>query len=102
MTNVFGIYLSTRFKLANRKQFLLLMREKTAKAQLETALTDIKVLQGIIPICAYCKKVRDDQGFWGQVEAYLGKHANAKFSHGICPECTQNEEQKYRQKEVKL
>lgn len=89
MTNVFGIYLSIRFKLANRKQFLLLMREKTAKVQLETALADINVLQGIIPICAYCKKIRNDEGIFELAEAYISRHTEADFSHTYCPSCVE-------------
>ena len=55
--------------------------------QLQKALDEIKTLQGIIPICANCKKVRDDKGFWNQVEIYISKHSKAEFSHGICPTC---------------
>ncbi len=56
-------------------------------AQLQKALDEIKTLQGIIPICANCKKVRDGRGFWNQVETYISKHSEAKFSHSICPTC---------------
>ena len=56
-------------------------------AQLQKALDEIKILQGIIPICANCKKVRDDKGYWNQVETYISKHTQAEFSHGICPSC---------------
>jgi CheY-like chemotaxis protein len=55
--------------------------------ELEKALGEIKVLQGIIPICAACKKIRDDQGYWQQLEGYINDHSNAKFSHSICPAC---------------
>jgi len=55
--------------------------------KLETALADLKTLRGIIPICASCKKIRDDTGFWNQVEEYLRDHSEARFSHGICPSC---------------
>lgn len=51
------------------------------------ALAEIKTLRGIIPICSDCKKIRDDQGFWQQVESYVTKHTDVSFSHGICPEC---------------
>lgn len=54
---------------------------------LQGALSEIKQLQGIIPICAECKNIRDDEGFWHQVESYIHNHSDAKFSHGICPEC---------------
>jgi hypothetical protein len=55
--------------------------------QLQKALTEIKTLEGIIPICSCCKKIRDDKGYWEQVEAYVSRHTSATFSHGICPEC---------------
>jgi PAS domain S-box-containing protein len=55
--------------------------------KLEKAMHEIKQLQGIIPICASCKKIRDDKGAWNQLEAYISEHSEARFSHGICPEC---------------
>jgi hypothetical protein len=55
--------------------------------ELQTALADVKTLSGLLPICAACKKIRDDKGYWNQIEAYIGKHSNAQFSHGMCPEC---------------
>jgi hypothetical protein len=55
--------------------------------ELQTALTEVNQLRGIIPICASCKKVRDDQGFWHQVEVYVRDHSEAEFSHGYCPDC---------------
>ena len=55
--------------------------------ELRRALAEIKTLRGIVPICAGCKKIRDDSGFWQQVEVYVRDHSEAQFSHGICPEC---------------
>lgn len=55
--------------------------------QLQEALANIKTLRGLVPICAACKKIRDDRGFWNQLESYLLSHTDAEFSHGICPEC---------------
>jgi len=55
--------------------------------ELQRALAEIKTLRGIVPICASCKKIRDDAGFWQQVEVYVRDHSEAEFSHGICPEC---------------
>jgi CheY-like chemotaxis protein len=55
--------------------------------ELQNALKDIRTLSGFIPICASCKKVRDDEGFWSQVETYIADRSEAQFSHGICPEC---------------
>ena len=60
--------------------------EKT-NAELKEALEKIKVLKGIIPICANCKKIRDDTGYWQQLEVYLKAHSDAQLSHGVCPEC---------------
>lgn len=54
---------------------------------LKDALAEIKTLKGIIPICAYCKKIRDDLGGWEQLEVYIRTHSDAEFSHGICPDC---------------
>jgi len=54
---------------------------------LQEALAKIKTLRGLIPICAHCKKIRDDQGYWNHLEAYIQKHSEAEFSHGICDEC---------------
>jgi DNA-binding response OmpR family regulator len=56
-------------------------------SQLEEALAEIKTLKGCIPICATCKKIRDDEGYWNQLEAYISKHTDATFTHGICPAC---------------
>lgn len=58
-------------------------------AGLQQALDEIKTLRGILPICSHCKKIRDDQGYWNQVEAFVEKHSDAEFSHSICRECAQ-------------
>ncbi len=55
--------------------------------ELQEALAKIKKLEGLIPICAWCKKIRDDQGFWAGVEEYIGRHSGATFTHGMCPDC---------------
>ena len=56
-------------------------------AELTSALTEIKVLQDFLPICSYCKKIRNDQDYWLTVEAYISEHTNTRFSHGVCPDC---------------
>ena len=56
-------------------------------AELQTALEEIKTLRGIIPICSFCKKIRDDKGYWQQVEVYVQDRTEADFSHSFCPEC---------------
>lgn len=55
--------------------------------QLEDALRRVRQLQGLLPICAYCKRIRDDHNYWNQVETYLADHTDVRFSHGICPTC---------------
>ena len=55
--------------------------------ELELALTQVKQLKGLLPICSYCKKVRDDRNYWQRVETYIAAHSDARFSHGICPDC---------------
>jgi sigma-B regulation protein RsbU (phosphoserine phosphatase) len=55
--------------------------------ELQQALSSVRVLSGLLPICAYCKRIRDDKQYWTQIEHYLSVHSDARFSHGICPEC---------------
>ena len=62
-------------------EWLRLIRELTE------ALAHVKTLSGLLPICASCKKIRDDQGYWQQVETYISAHSDADFTHGICPDC---------------
>jgi len=60
---------------------------RQAKQQLEDRINEINTLRGIMPICMHCKNIRDDEGFWSKVEAYIMKNTEAEFSHGICPDC---------------
>lgn len=60
---------------------------KDRVAALERALADVTRLEGLLPICMYCKKIRTDNNYWQQVDSYLGEHSGATFTHGICPEC---------------
>ncbi len=60
---------------------------RRSNEELQNALRDVKVLRGLIPICASCKKIRNDGGFWQQLEEYIGEHSDAEFSHGICQPC---------------
>ena len=55
--------------------------------QLQTAISEIKTLRGIVPLCSFCKKIRDDKGYWEQVDIYIQKHSEADISHSLCPEC---------------
>ncbi len=76
------------------REWDLLQERKEAEAQrvlliadLKEALAKVRMLSGFLPICANCKKIRDDQGYWNQIESYIRDHSEAEFSHGICPEC---------------
>ena len=61
-------------------------REKLVR-ELHAALAKVKLLSGMLPICCSCKKIRDDHGYWQQIEAYISHHSEAEFSHGLCDEC---------------
>ena len=75
---ILGLERTIKFKDAEQKRLI---------KELQQAVASIKTLSGLIPICASCKKIRDDQGYWNQLEAYISEHSSAEFSHGICPEC---------------
>ncbi len=76
-------------RIAVGKRMIELQKALLAKiADLSKALEHIKLLQGLIPICMYCKKVRDDKNYWEQIEHYIAAHSDAKFTHGICPDCS--------------
>ena len=66
---------------------ILVVQRKSISEEKEAALAKIKVLSGMLPICASCKKIRDDKGYWNQMEAYIRDHSEAEFTHGICPDC---------------
>lgn len=66
---------------------ILSVQRKAIWDEKEAALNEIRALQGIIPICSYCHSIRDDDGAWNRLEAYISEHSEAKFSHGICPGC---------------
>ncbi len=66
---------------------LLLDQRQSIITELKQALDNVKTLSGLLPICSNCKKVRDDTGYWNQIETYIKEHSNADFSHGICPDC---------------
>ncbi|MDK9706078.1 MAG: response regulator [Desulforhopalus sp.] len=86
---ILDLLLSTYENAYRQNRELLITQKKLteANARLEEALASVKTLSGLIPICANCKKIRQDSGFWQQIEAYIGDHSNARFSHGICPDC---------------
>jgi hypothetical protein len=67
----------------------LLRKLSTTIETLQDSLDQVKLLSGFLPICASCKKIRDDKGYWKEIESYISKHSEAEFSHSICPECSQ-------------
>jgi hypothetical protein len=67
----------------------LLKAEKELSAKLKNAINEIEQLSGLLPICASCKKIRDDKGYWENIEKYISTHTKATFTHGVCPECMQ-------------
>jgi GAF domain-containing protein len=69
------------------RQVMALLELRRISNRLADALNNVKTLQELLPICAWCKRIRDDAGYWSQVEAYLHKFAGVDFTHGICPEC---------------
>ena len=78
-------YVAIRTEITDRKQAEE-DRERLIE-ELWKALADIKKLSGLLPICASCKQVRDDEGYWNQLESYITKHSDATFTHGFCPTC---------------
>jgi len=81
-TTIVKLRVKTQLELKLQRDVLI----QTNEALLE-ALAKIKTLSGLLPICASCKKIRDDQGYWTQLEYYISEHSEAEFTHGCCPEC---------------
>lgn len=77
----------SRLQLAYQAQLQADRELRESEASLQRALNEIKTLRGILPICSSCKKIRNDQGAWQQLELYIGEHSDAQFSHGVCPDC---------------
>jgi hypothetical protein len=67
----------------------LASRARELEAAVAEAMSSAKVLRGLLPICAHCKKVRDDGGYWTRIEDYISRHSEADFSHGFCPDCVE-------------
>jgi DNA-binding NtrC family response regulator len=80
------------------RSILYSIERKKLLLQLENSIREIKTLRGLIPMCAWCRKLRDDDGYWKQVETYVMKHTDAAFTHGICPECAEKTTAEYRRK----
>jgi hypothetical protein len=86
-TSMHFVFFALATSLVSRLR--IYMRDRTNLIfELQSALSDVKELSGILPICASCKKIRDDEGYWQHVEEYLTRHTNAEFTHGLCRECS--------------
>lgn len=87
---VSGVIIYT-YRDATQKNYLDLRESneqlKITNEKLESALKEVQTLNGLLPICSYCKKIRDDKGYWSQLEAYIAHNSSVQFSHGICEEC---------------
>jgi hypothetical protein len=68
-------------------RFRDLIALRNLNEELRAALAKVKLLSGLLPICASCKKIRDDRGYWQQVEVYIRNHSEVEFTHGMCPDC---------------
>ena len=80
------------------RQVMALLELRLVSARLADALDQVKTLQELLPICAWCKRIRDDEGYWSQVEAYIHKYTGADFTHGICPQCLEKLHAKWKNK----
>ena len=92
--NFLGIIILRSMNRIRRKEYIAMIQLKQADEEKQTAILDlqkslaeVKTLRGFLPICARCKNIRDDKGYWNRIETYLKNHTNAEFSHGLCPDC---------------
>jgi PAS domain S-box-containing protein len=84
--NPFREGISVLFRDISERKNAECERERLIR-ELQTALADVRTLRGLIPICAWCKRIRNDHGYWEQLESYIKKHSDADFTHGMCPDC---------------
>ena len=90
-----GVFVSSALLLARLKGDMV--REMKLNTELQAAMAEVKRLSGLLPICAWCKRIRNDEGDWQQIEEYITVHSEADFTHGICPDCAR----KHRAREVR-
>jgi hypothetical protein len=84
---VLGLLALGAWSVHRLRVWQLQLRQAQLKAEVEEAVARVRVLDGLLPICAWCKKIRDDKGYWNQLESYISGRSRAEFSHGICPDC---------------
>lgn len=108
-TNLLGMVASYAMEYHARRDFWMVQELAAEKARVHASHRDlqgkieelrheqetVRVLRGLIPICAHCKRIRDDKGYWNQLELFIRDHSHAEFSHGICPECAEEHYGKY-------
>jgi hypothetical protein len=90
MSHLFGAVMSWRLNHRRREMFLATLRQDELRARLEAAVTEIRTLRGLLCICAWCKRIRDEADAWESMETYVESRTHALFSHGICPDCFQS------------
>jgi hypothetical protein len=97
LANGLGVFMLRSLNYNRRKTYIQHYKERHAKkrlaatvAQLLQAQKEVKTLEGLLPICSRCKQIRDDNGYWNQIEAYLHEHSRLQFSHSLCPTCAQD------------
>ena len=88
--NLLGVVTRTWIGRSHHSQFDALQAETEVRRELEAALTELRTLRGILPICFQCKRIRDDEGYWQAVDVYVTHHSEAEFTHGLCPECSKH------------
>ena len=89
LVNVTGAYVSWNFHINRRSRFHALLMEREARSALEDATNKLDTLEGLLAICANCKKIKNDDGSWQSVETYIADRTDAKFTHAVCPDCSQ-------------
>jgi len=90
--------LNTELKNEIRERIRAEEQSHQSLRELKTAMANVKTLEGLLPMCAWCKKIRDESGDWNQLESYLSKHAEVDVSHGICPECSTKVREQFSKK----
>ncbi|MEN6319297.1 MAG: hypothetical protein ABFD82_11150 [Syntrophaceae bacterium] len=98
-TCIIVIFAAFMLDLLFRSIFVQMNERKKLIMELQDSIAAIKTLRGLLPICASCKKVRDDKGYWSQIESYITEHSEAEFSHGLCPDCMEKLYPEYGKKQ---
>jgi len=87
MTGIIALMVSKETQRLETKQNEIIAKLQATKEELENALANVKQLSGLLPICSHCKQIRDDKGYWQQLDKYIGDHSMVEFSHSLCPQC---------------